>query len=124
VVVEEVCGDSEDDDNLDQSKDIDMGLVDTSERVRLDSETLSHNDVEDSKIDADDKQEDLEGKEEKDTESTNKSPSDSRKTKIKSDKKMDEDREESPSSRALLKLYCKYCDVRHVTFRVSLFIFS
>lgn len=30
------------------------------------------------------------------------------------------DREGSPSNRALLKLYCKYCDVRHVTFRVSL----
>ncbi|XP_021955184.1 DNA ligase 1 isoform X2 [Folsomia candida] len=27
------------------------------------------------------------------------------------------DRESSPSSRALLKMYCKYCDVRHVTFR-------
>jgi hypothetical protein len=26
-------------------------------------------------------------------------------------------REDSPSSRALLKLYCKYCDVSHVTFR-------
>jgi len=29
------------------------------------------------------------------------------------------DRESSPSSRALLKLCCKYCDSRHVTFRVN-----
>lgn len=32
------------------------------------------------------------------------------------------DRESSPSSRALLKMYCKYCDVRHVTFRVNIYI--
>jgi hypothetical protein len=119
--VEEVCGDSEDEDTAD-AKVLGVDDVDKSERKRLNSEAASHKDGEESKMDID------EGHEEKDKEPSGERVGDGdheckghgkERRKSKSDRRGDEEREDSPSSRALLKLYCKYCDVRHVTFRVS-----